>query len=496
MKRGLLLLVLLLLVPTVVTGACNITDDTVISTSTSLAANETPCSVTDANSDGAIIINASDVALTCQNFQLSGNGTGYGIYSAKSGATIDSCDVTGYGNDVYFSSNYSSLINSILAGTIKLSGGHAWVWNNTLGGVSISGGWYENNTIINNTINGGISISSQHAGTAPWFKIINNTITMSTYKGKAIDATSATPVANAEISGNKITASSGLSYCIRLYGTYNTIKDNTMDCNFKGISFFKQSTNYNTIMNNVMTGGYLAFDFVNSHYNNITSNNVTDFSNAMAFASGAANNLFWNNYFYVSSAGTNSDNMFNITKTAGTNIIGGNWTAGNWWWNYLGDDTDGDNIGDTELPHYNDYAPIIIAPIAFENCNMNFSTLDIDAGRLYNFTNCNLTFGTVNVKKYGKLYIQDSVVDAESGTWNLNSQTGSAVKIRDSTLNNCSISSGSDLVLLTGNTINSGVAVSITNSPKATIKTNTFTGSSKKIYLSGSSNADISGNVL
>ncbi|MFQ6009943.1 MAG: NosD domain-containing protein, partial [Candidatus Aenigmatarchaeota archaeon] len=212
------------------------------------------------------------------------------------------------------------------------------------------------------------------------------------------------------------------------------------------------------------------------------------------------------------------DNIFNITKTAGTNIIGGNWTAGNWWWNYLGDDNDGDGIGDTMLPHNNDYAPIIIAPSAYENCDMTFSTLDIEAGRTYNFTNCNLTFGTVSVKQYGKLYIQDSVVDAESSPWSLSASTNSIVRIKDSTLNNCIISSSSDLFSLTGNTLSDcnnavtftgdeaiitgntigsgGLAVSITGASKVTLNTNTFTGSNKKIYLSGSSNAAISDNTL
>ena len=225
MKWGVLPIAILLIVPSLALAVCNITDDTVISADTTLFANETPCSVNELNADGIIRINSTDVDLTCQGFQLLGNGTGTGIYSDKSGTVIDSCDITGYSNDVHFSGNYSSLINSVLAGTIKLTGGHAWIWNNTLGGVSLYYGYDENNTIIDNTINGGITAASQDAGDAPWFKILNNTITMTTYKGVAISTPTPKKVSGAEISGNNITTTNSvISYCIKLFGKENTIR--------------------------------------------------------------------------------------------------------------------------------------------------------------------------------------------------------------------------------------------------------------------------------
>jgi len=82
----------------------------------------------------------------------------------------------------------------------------------------------------------------------------------------------------------------------------------------------------------------------------------------------SSNNLIYNNYFSnTNNAQDNKNNFWNITKTPGTNIVGGPWLGGNYWSDYEGVDEDGDGLGDTLIP-YNcsgsiqnggDYLPLI-----------------------------------------------------------------------------------------------------------------------------------------
>jgi parallel beta-helix repeat protein len=51
---------------------------------------------------------------------------------------------------------------------------------------------------------------------------------------------------------------------------------------------------------------------------------------------------------------TGANNIWAVDPTPGTNIVGGDTLGGNYFDNYAGSDTDGDGLGDTDLPYTND----------------------------------------------------------------------------------------------------------------------------------------------
>ncbi len=155
-----------------------------------------------------------------------------------------------------------------------------------------------------------------------------------------------------------------------LHGAYNIISDNHIYGTCYGMKFHNASYNlvvnntignpacmtppklwgnYNQIVNNTCEGFEIPWDKPASH-NTLSGNTVT------VPRLRGSNNLIYNNIF-LNGTISEGGNTYNITKTPGTNIVGGPYLGGNYWNDYSGVDGNGDGIGDT--PHLYDQLPLV-----------------------------------------------------------------------------------------------------------------------------------------
>ncbi len=111
---------------------------------------------------------------------------------------------------------------------------------------------------------------------------------------------------------------------------YNEVGNSNVSDGFVGVIVERGRSN--TIAGNVILNNAIGFSMSNSTANVIESNMIS--GNVIGLdAEKSDGNVIYNNYFNntVNANVSECSNIWNVTKTAGTNVIGGSYIGGNYW---------------------------------------------------------------------------------------------------------------------------------------------------------------------
>ncbi len=255
--------------------------------------------------------------LTVSNINSSYNY--YGVYFGLNGNNNTLINITANNNVMgIFLTSFNNLLKNLLLN------------NNSQYGIYSSN--FNNNTLINVTANYNLWSGILLLSGSNYNLLTDITANFNLRNGLQFSSSSSNSIVNLIANNN-------------FYGFYispsnnNTLDNSISNNNVYGLYI---SNSNGTIVSNLTTKNNSLYGifFEGASYNNVITNSFIQLNNNSAFAlnstgTAPSSNYFYNNYFnnsaQYSNVSTPAVNFFNITKTAGTNIVGGNYLAGNYW---------------------------------------------------------------------------------------------------------------------------------------------------------------------
>ena len=318
------------------------------------------------------------------------------LYAGIHLSGADNCNISE--NDA--SNNYCGIYlnissNNTLANNTANSNGGDGIWlydssnnnaltnnNASLNNYGICLGYSSDNTLTGNTMSG--NAYNFYVGSYSLSEYTQNIDTSNTVDGKPIyywvdqkdkqipsDAGFVGVVNGTNITVRDLTLTNNRYGVLFVHIENSRIENVTALNNDYGIQLGFSSNN--TLTSNTASNNWDGIRLDASRYNTLANNTLANNSDGIVLVSSimdsSSDNLLYNNYFNNTNnnAYSDSSNQWNITKTAGTNIIGGSYLGGNYWSDYAGVDNTGDGLGDTllpynsEIPYGGDFHPLTAA---------------------------------------------------------------------------------------------------------------------------------------
>ena len=291
------------------------------------------------------------------NFIINNNASSNGATSSHNGEGIylTGSDFNNISNNNINSNRWGIYLfnssNNILTNNTVSSNGGTSSYGGTKSGFALSYS-SNNNSLYNNTAssssNGGIS---SYGGTKSGFALSYSSNNNSLYN-------------------NTASSNTGNGFILDVDSVNNSLFNNTVSSNTE--SGFVLFASNNSLRNNTVSNNSIGIDLnSSSEYNIISGNNIFEnkFS-GLYISQESGNNTIFNNCFNNTNNTeiNNPNNTWNISKTAGLNIVQGPYLGGNFWAEPDGSgfsenaaDADKDGIADSEYAgtNFTDYLPLV-----------------------------------------------------------------------------------------------------------------------------------------